>query len=967
MKFTSKFTCKLGSFFLLIFLFSIFLSDAKATKKCNLNLRLGDAHVLHPDLADEAHFTPDNKKVLSILRVDGTIQHEALAVSDLKEKNGIYKTIDPYDGKVYPGAEVRISDNSKYAYFIPPKEFKAVAYIYEAETNRLVAIPEMTKIKDAIFSENSNFIIAKLENNQMGVYNIGSKAYLEFEIVGRNWAATTLTASDRVLVTTKDEVPVILDLNTGEQIKLPVLRGFKTVQTQTFKDVEYALFTYSSTDGKNEIHLHLNLKNLNINRISIEKNKNILLLPDGQSLLTISDQSATVLNVETEKPLFVTGKYASGYSASKDGQYLVTREQDGSLLIIDLLDTTRKAFSPRAGSKVFEFSFLDNAQTNLNELQIQYSSNDRLYFGLLDVSTGTFKKWQTPHNSIPIFSSDRNKVLFQFPDLYYSKGGKYTVYDLSEVSKIALTSKAQPSTYFKKLEKPGTFNVNTELNSVLYYFESGLFRKNKRLTQKILFNVLSRSSGLYESIIGRYPELGTEGYFAFKSFSEVSPAWQRAIKRYLNYFTTARVNSGTILESLPLLNPLKNYFKHISYDDVYEFSEKITEGLIEKAFENDFKGVFPSMLYKFSSQYANILFSTDRRNLPYISFIRKPYELTPIIFSTKPIDDNPNTLTPYGFYAKRLPTIHISKDAKQGDIILKNQEYDWTSGHESYTSVVDINVMGESLNSVTPKLDKINLRKFFKDGKLTGLVVFGSNLTGEFEEPLKNYIGYFKKNGFKFDEKKIKDDDFKSTLKEKITSGEVDYFIKEAHSDGDEQNVFRINKENKVLRATKKLDNGKEEVVYIVYPAKEYDNYTSPKTSVLVSNDEFAEWINKRENQFVMFDTGCWSISKAKEQIEKTFSSKFYDISSSTPVYMFENVPTNAEVILLNNFRNGESLARIEENLKNNPANKNNYGNNFAFYHSEKFKKWILDNAKPALDIDRIVMDSNGKIINIDD
>ena len=103
----------------------------------------------------------------------------------------------------------------------------------------------------------------------------------------------------------------------------------------------------------------------------------------------------------------------------------------------------------------------------------------------------------------------------------------------------------------------------------------------------------------------------------------------------------------------------------------------------------------------------------------------------------------------------------------------------------------------------------------WKDGKMTGLVIVGSSLRSFSKTLLENYFSYFEEQGFEFSSLPVSD--FQSFLKEKMAC-ELDYFIKESHSDGDERNVFRFDLTNSVVKAVRQAGENREEVVYLAFP-----------------------------------------------------------------------------------------------------------------------------------------------------
>ena len=143
----------------------------------------------------------------------------------------------------------------------------------------------------------------------------------------------------------------------------------------------------------------------------------------------------------------------------------------------------------------------------------------------------------------------------------------------------------------------------------------------------------------------------------------------------------------------------------------------------------------------------------------------------------------------------------------------------------------------------------------------------------------KNILSYFEQQGFQFSRTEITD--LKQFLLERVENCEIDYFLKESHSDGDERNVFRFDQANYVIRAVRYGDQGRIEVVYIIFPQT---LNSEEENTELLSNIELAQTIATRESngcgQITYFNTSCWSHVKARYEIEEVNSGLFLNVPS---------------------------------------------------------------------------------------
>ena len=128
---------------------------------------------------------------------------------------------------------------------------------------------------------------------------------------------------------------------------------------------------------------------------------------------------------------------------------------------------------------------------------------------------------------------------------------------------------------------------------------------------------------------------------------------------------------------------------------------------------------------------------------------------------------------------------------------------------------------------------------------MVGLVMTGTSLgSSQTASTMNEYLAYYEKEGFEFSKEKKKDQKEISNvtefLKQQVESGELKYLIKEAHSDGDDKNLFRMStKANLLVGVNRKTI----EKIYLAIPSPADNN------STLLSNQEFGQWIREREKK----------------------------------------------------------------------------------------------------------------------
>ena len=160
----------------------------------------------------------------------------------------------------------------------------------------------------------------------------------------------------------------------------------------------------------------------------------------------------------------------------------------------------------------------------------------------------------------------------------------------------------------------------------------------------------------------------------------------------------------------------------------------------------------------------------------------------------------------------------------------------------------------------------------------------------------------------------------------------MDYFLKESHSDGDERNIFRFDIVNSVLKGIRPMGEGREEIIYLVYP-KPF--YFGTRQTALFSNLDLANLIKSREEkgcgEITYFNTSCWSHTKARYEIEAVNSELFLNIPSTSLSDTFVDHKGGAIRELLDSYRKGLDFEGFREALKSNSG-----------YSSGKYNQYIF-------------------------
>jgi hypothetical protein len=172
-------------------------------------------------------------------------------------------------------------------------------------------------------------------------------------------------------------------------------------------------------------------------------------------------------------------------------------------------------------------------------------------------------------------------------------------------------------------------------------------------------------------------------------------------------------------------------------------------------------------------------------------------------------------------------------------------------------------------------------------------------------------------------------------LKDGITGqkNKLDYFLKEAHSDGDYRNLFSINKKMFLVKAKLQHEDYLEEID-LLYHDDSYD-------AEFISNQLFGEWLKEREEkynggQFIYLNTSCSSYTKAAAEIGTAASKLLTVIASSTSVYTFSTSPDNSTFHLFEGIRKMLPFADISKSISG-------LRGSYVFPKEDNYKKMVLD------------------------
>lgn len=413
--------------------------------------------------------------------------------------------------------------------------------------------------------------------------------------------------------------------------------------------------------------------------------------------------------------------------------------------------------------------------------------------------------------------------------------------------------------------------------------------------------------------------------------------------------------------------PFKNELRKLPDSEREAIVDGIAESLSQNAGSSaDLSGVFQSKLYYFSKKHALEVMGGKAKPATDLALAVRDGKSIPIVMGSGEIgggnkspyeDVLESDMGQFGFNYKVLDPIEMSKNDKVGTKV--SRTVSWQHDGQKFTAETQTTLL-EPLGKLIPKDKAPNYAALKKDGKLTGMMIIGSNLSSGHASIVDEYVTYYQNQGFEF--KPAEKVDAISQFKKSVQSGELDYLIKEAHSDGDEKNLFRANTSGKLYTGTMTKPDGVKEVIYLMAPDEQ------DTKSKLISNQEFGSWIRDRKKDQPLFylNASCNSARKVISEVSAAHSENFLPIPSESSVRVFTDSERSGERQILQSFREGKDYAEMRASLDSS-GNHQKGEDKFVFPNEERYDKVIRDNLKMNLDVEVKVKDSSGKEIHMDE
>ena len=498
----------------------------------------------------------------------------------------------------------------------------------------------------------------------------------------------------------------------------------------------------------------------------------------------------------------------------------------------------------------------------------------------------------------------------------------------------------------RDIEDPAEDSFLAFLTGVLQ--EEEIVKTHSELIQALLWKVFLHYPNLYLDIYSRYSSLELLSPFPASLIESKKLEFQvrEALLSILEMQTQFRHTKLFHWTFLRMLEPILSV---LSEEEQDLYIEQITESLSNGATESIplFQDVFQSKLFYVIYSHVKSWFGRNYKPVSDITIVRKKQAFLTLILSSEPIQNHPSIETNFGIHYAVVEDFSkaLSPSEVEPGQELVNDLVGWSLlNGSSYRAHVQIDVQSQYQSEaflITQNRGP-DYESVWKDQKMTGLVIIGSSLRSFSKILLENYLSYFKEQGFLFTE--IPVPDFQPFLTKKIGSCEIDYFLKESHSDGDERNVFRFDRVNSVLKGVRQTEGGQGEVVYLVFP-KPF--HFGKRETVLFSNLELAELIKQREEkgcgEITYFNTSCWSHVKARYEIETVHSPLLLNIPSRSTSDTFLNQEGDAIRQLVEAYRGGLNFDGFRKALEKNEGYKSGKVNQYLFPDERRYYNSVFE------------------------
>lgn len=498
--------------------------------------------------------------------------------------------------------------------------------------------------------------------------------------------------------------------------------------------------------------------------------------------------------------------------------------------------------------------------------------------------------------------------------------------------------------YLLRFSKPGGFDFKDHTGILLGILNSKINETNHEELGAALQSIAATEPEYYQQISSKFPKLSKIKLNSNKAICRTPKENDKVSKGVFQYMekkirplgTETSTNLHFWSDMMPLLPVIKSLPKAQQTD----ISNKMYRTLANGAVDGDVRGVFISKVILFTKNYVKKLFGESGSPLTDISVVEeddrynRPYstkqsetkkEFKTIILSTDPIYIKDKTskkaieeLSSYGFYyhAESLTGRVPEGDSDKKEVV----SHKWKTGDKNYSAKVTLQQKDMEYVKSAKSPD---YNKMWADKQLNGLVLISDNLMEAGPRTARSYVQYYIDNGFEFDSPK----EVKNTSKwlhANISSGKIDYVLKEAHAGGMDQSLLTFSANHKLMIGIKKAtSSSKAEEIYILVPN------TEAKDLQRLEYLQMKDWMTSRKKNgggpLVYLNSSCWSMVQATNEVKSIESPLFIDIASVSKTTSFINNPKSTKYHIMEGLRQGRSYEEMRDGMKTTTRHQEGY------------------------------------------
>lgn len=795
--------------------------------------------------------------------------------------------------------------------------------------------------------------LAVVEGNGVRVFKLGTEESRRIELPGSVSNVADIPGQWKQIVSFQNHPPVIVDLASGE------VRAILTEQDAN----QFASLLRVTDDGKKAIFVRsqvnrttkyavVDLTTMETKEVSAQVPKEFAISPDGAWVLEQASEDRKHLrliptgggearvvdaggNIDPASIQFSpNGKfvyYESILDAPPAGM-----ENARKLTVVDLATSAKKEhvlnYSKLGGANFLRMS--DDGKSaffHLPGVDGPYDTPAPAFLHRWNVTSGTVETVKVPGivGDTRFLLDGNGKTLTLFP-ASAQQPRPLARFELNTWSDIAHAGvPALPADEaglvgaLAPVLHPERYKSGLHYPLVKEFFEKGYYRNKPEYILPSLYSVLEESPSMYRALLDQYPDIHTLAKGPIPGWAKmpakVQKRWANAAQHHIKTRIQFQGANASKLDDWKDFGPLKPLFSKIDEEARGDFAREMASTMTAAAAGiEQLAGVYEQKIFKFIKATTRRFFEVEDKQLTDLTFIRADNALKPVAIATHPIEGGVDT--GLGIYAKTFDPISVPVRPAGNDaaIDIAEQSYRWKVGDDEFTATFKASRPERRIAEVAPRTTAPDYASMWRDNKLTGMVMPDDR---EGADLLSNYLEYYMDSGFKFG-KDIPTSDVKAFLENEITSGRLDYFIKEAHSDGSLEYLFRFHSAGAIKKGMKKLPDGKEEIVYLFFP----DPAAGRKTQLNVP--EFGSWIRRREAtqvdpreapQLAYFNTSCFSANKACAELGAAGSDRLLNISTTKMATTLTNEDTSTLRQLLGAFRDKKNYDEMRQAMRNTP------------------------------------------------